>query len=231
MCKTSETSQRAKEMAATKFGRVKRGRTDLAWLAEQCANEALFPPHPDASEVPVYEQQTYNQWKAAFELHKVSHPLRVRQRRILLQPLCYSSSSYPCSCVESSVLVYLRDFCQAFFMHMSFELAPAIDLAEWRRRRVKSRTHSETQREQFLVGDIIRELQRQRPRSAFATLALTTVDLYPGEQWNFVLGQADFARGAAVSSLGRYFSSSDASSADAQLRHLWVLVKVSLPLP
>ena len=77
-------------------------------------------------------------------------------------------------------------------------------------------------------------------------------DLYPGPEWNFVLGEASMAQGCGVFSFGRYFNSSISVegattgmvSSDGgtdtvernsdeveseQLRNLWVLMRVSCP--
>jgi archaemetzincin len=58
--------------------------------------------------------------------------------------------------------------------------------------------------EQLLSTFILRELlEPDRPDDALAYLALTTRDLWPGEGWNFVFGQANLRRRVGVWSIYR----------------------------
>ena len=56
---------------------------------------------------------------------------------------------------------------------------------------------------QILSTYVLELLRRRRPRDAIAVLALTTADLWPGEGWNFVFGQASFRDRVGVWSLYR----------------------------
>ncbi len=47
-------------------------------------------------------------------------------------------------------------------------------------------------------------LKPRRPRDAVAVLGLTTADLWPGQGWNFVFGQASLSERVGVWSLARY---------------------------
>jgi archaemetzincin len=58
-------------------------------------------------------------------------------------------------------------------------------------------------------------LKPRRPDDAVAVLALTTSDLWPGEGWNFVFGQASLGERVGVWSLYRY---GDPESSDAEYR-------------
>jgi archaemetzincin len=67
------------------------------------------------------------------------------------------------------------------------------------------RRHPESGGKQFLTTFILRELlEPDRPDDALAYLALTTRDLWPGQGWNFLFGEADFRRRVGVWSLYRY---------------------------
>ena len=67
------------------------------------------------------------------------------------------------------------------------------------------RTNPRGGQEQFLTGFILDQVLRpRRPKDAVAVLGLTTTDLWPGEDWNFVFGQATFAGRVGVWSLWRY---------------------------
>jgi archaemetzincin len=58
--------------------------------------------------------------------------------------------------------------------------------------------------QQILTGYILEKvLQPERPVDALACLALTATDLWPGEGWNFVFGQADLLARTGVWSLYR----------------------------
>ncbi len=65
------------------------------------------------------------------------------------------------------------------------------------------RLHPYTGVEQVLTKFVLRLRNRKKPADAAAVLALTTSDLWPGEGWNFVFGQASLRRGVGVWSLHR----------------------------
>ena len=214
---------------------------DLRWLFSQVAMAAansaggtgprqLFHLLPGGSGgVSLLERQTYRQWRSLIDLQRVSQPRRLRQRTIIIQPLTSPSlPGYSFSAVDRRVLTHLQHFCSAFFPGMNIELGPAIDLSSVPR--LTSRVHKDTQRTQVLVGDLIRLLESRRPRHAQCMMGVATVDLYPSPEWNFVMGHASLTSGCGVISFGRYFNSRFADSAPTlpqQLRHLWVLARVS----
>ena len=109
--------------------------------------------------------------------------------------------------ISQKVLDLLRDFCAAYFSEMEVRLSPSFDLSEIPR--LTSRVHPSTNRRQYLVDDIIRFLGAKKLRKAYCVLGVTTVDLYPGPEWNFVLGQAHMGKGSGVFSFGRYFNNND----------------------
>jgi archaemetzincin len=65
------------------------------------------------------------------------------------------------------------------------------------------RIHPYTGAEQILTKFVLRLLGREKPADAMTVLALTTSDLWPGEGWNFVFGQASRKEGVGVWSLHR----------------------------
>ncbi len=76
------------------------------------------------------------------------------------------------------------------------------------------RVHPEWGDRQILTTYILDEmLKPSRPEDAVAVLALTTSDLWPGEGWNFVFGQASLRERIGVWSLYRY-GSPDGSEAE-----------------
>ena len=56
---------------------------------------------------------------------------------------------------------------------------------------------------QWLTGDILEALMKVRPADAAAVMAITTVDLYPDPEWNFVFGEATYEERVGVMSVAR----------------------------
>eukprot|EP01079_Euglenida_sp_SAG-EU17-18_P006677 gene6677-1193_t len=74
----------------------------------------------------------------------------------------------------------------------------------------QQRTHDGT--EQLLIRPLMdfcmaRLKQKDLARQALCTVAVTMMDLYPGEEWNFVFGQASLVDGVGVFSFARYVPS------------------------
>lgn len=97
-------------------------------------------------------------------------------------------------------LARLRDFCTAFFgMQTRLRGAVASDKVP-----AKRRMFGRPARLQLLTTDILEWLPESKPRDAYAIVAVTMEDLYPGEAWNFVFGQATLQGGTGVFSFARY---------------------------
>ena len=78
------------------------------------------------------------------------------------------------------------------------------------------RTHPSWGDPQVLTGYILHEvLEPERPADALAYLALTASDLWPGEGWNFVFGEANLRQRTGVWSIYR---SGDLSEGEAAFR-------------
>ncbi|XP_065909395.1 archaemetzincin-2-like [Dysidea avara] len=58
-------------------------------------------------------------------------------------------------------------------------------------------------REQLMVSGIFAYMRRVKPRDAYCVLAVTMMDLYPDDNWNFVFGQASPQEGIGVFSFAR----------------------------
>ena len=65
------------------------------------------------------------------------------------------------------------------------------------------RTHPEWGVKQILSTYVLDLLKERRPRDAVAVIALTPSDLWPGQGWNFVFGQASLTDRVGVWSLAR----------------------------
>jgi archaemetzincin len=67
------------------------------------------------------------------------------------------------------------------------------------------RTHPTWGDRQILTGYVLEKVLRPRlPKDAFAYVAFTTSDLWPGRGWNFVFGEASLRQRVGVWSLYRY---------------------------
>ena len=209
---------------------------DASWMLDQCNSSTEDPGegrfsslHQDSQGTRAPDTQTYSQWRVNYSFHKVSHPMKTKRNTIILQPLSFTSPDYPVAVIEPQVMTHVHSFCKAFFHGVEIVLAQPLDLLT--AKRLTRRVHRETNREQILVGSILRLLRgRKYSVKAFCVIGVTIVDLYPSAEWNFTLGQAYFADGIAVCSFGRYFNSQTSSSCSAlahQMTNLWILVKVS----
>jgi archaemetzincin len=56
---------------------------------------------------------------------------------------------------------------------------------------------------QWLTTDVLAALEQLKPADAAAVMAITTVDLYPAPDWNFVFGEASYEARVGVMSLAR----------------------------
>ena len=55
-----------------------------------------------------------------------------------------------------------------------------------------------------LISDLMHYLKTSLPADGYCIIGLTWVDLYPGEDWNFVLGESSCEDGCAVVSFGHF---------------------------
>lgn len=207
---------------------------DLDWMYDQCSSGELFQLYAgDRSKLTLFDMQTYRQWKSHIEYERVIHFRRQRQKTIVIQPLVLSSgtqekSGYVDTEIHQPVLEYLRCYCEVFFTGMTVKVASPIDISTIKR--VTKRVHSSTNREQYLVGDLLKYLQSICPKYAFSIVGVTMVDIYPGPEWNFVLGQASITTGCGVFSFGRFFKTSSevdrVIAESSQVKELWILLRV-----
>ena len=57
---------------------------------------------------------------------------------------------------------------------------------------------------QWHTGEMLRWLRSRVPRDCYGLLAVTMTDLYPGEGWNFVFGQASYKNRVGIFSFARF---------------------------
>lgn len=97
-------------------------------------------------------------------------------------------------------LQVLQEYTEAYYYPMKVEVLPCIKAGG-----VKSRMNGG--KKQFLTTDILDMMKRNLPARAYSVLAVTMTDLYAGEKWNFVFGQANTRRRVGVFSFARYHPS------------------------
>lgn len=87
------------------------------------------------------------------------------------------------------------------FFQLEVRVLPAMDVAA---AGATERINRHTHRPQLLTTDLLRFLAGRVPTDAYALMAVTMVDLYPADDWNFVYGQATFVDRVGVQSFARY---------------------------
>ena len=133
--------------------------------------------------------QTYDQFARCRP-----HSPNQDRKMVYLQPLGEFDAA------EDASLETLRQFAEAFFF-MEADLLPPVDIREGK---FTCRTNEQTGQLQLLTQDVLKWLAGCLPDDACFVLAVTMVDLYPDDDWNFVFGQASLSDRVGVYSLARY---------------------------
>ncbi|MFP4596695.1 MAG: archaemetzincin [Persicimonas sp.] len=97
-------------------------------------------------------------------------------------------------------LEILAEFGRRYFQ-MPVKVRPPIDAKGLD---ITRRQNPHSGQTQWLTGDLLDLLEERLPDDAYGVLGLTVTDLWPGEGWNFVFGQARLSRRVGVYSLARY---------------------------
>jgi len=69
---------------------------------------------------------------------------------------------------------------------------------------IKSRERGSGAYYQVNARDVLRVMERFIPDDAYCIICVTTIDLYPKDEWNFVFGLASVRNRAGVFSFARY---------------------------
>lgn len=131
-----------------------------------------------------------------FVQYLVSKPNRPTRRRTTLyvQPLGAFTEA------QDALVVDATDYLGRFYgMPVKRRTPIGLHVIPGKARRV----HPEWGGEQILSTYVLDLLKRERPGDAVAVIALTAADLWPGEGWNFVFGQASLSDRVGVWSLAR----------------------------
>ena len=93
----------------------------------------------------------------------------------------------------------LREFLSIYFQ-LEARIGEPLDTSE-----LRSRIHTSTKKRQLHADTVLDAMIEDVPEDAYAVLALTSVDLYPEESWNFVFGMARFKDRVGVYSVARFY--------------------------
>ncbi|XP_032218957.2 archaemetzincin-2 isoform X2 [Nematostella vectensis] len=102
---------------------------------------------------------------------------------------------------DITVFGLLRNFVEVYFTGKRVTVLDEVNLDDMS---CRTRIHKTTGKRQVLVGDILKYLKSCQPSDGYCTIGITWQDLYPSEDWNFVLGEASCEDGCAALSFGHY---------------------------
>lgn len=116
---------------------------------------------------------------------------------VLLVPMGSSFSQG----VAEQFLPFLLRHCASFFSGMRVDLVPQPLSLRSISHRLNDFGHK-----QYLIGDLFEMLHKEtcRHRTAFCRLGITMEDIYPGDEWNYVYGQAKPMERVGVFSFARH---------------------------
>eukprot|EP00794_Sanderia_malayensis_P018269 gene18269-20089_t len=152
------------------------------------------------------EVQSYSEWKyfmSWIKLSSLKQFRRLRKSVIYLLPI----GPFPVDMLASLVspqlgfLHSLVSFGEAFFPGMSFKLLPEVD---YEATGCQTRIHQKTGQLQLLLPDVMQYLSKVAPKDSIGILGLSWIDLYPGDEWNNILGEGSVQSGCAAVSFGHY---------------------------
>lgn len=139
----------------------------------------------------------HNETGQTFEQYIKTNPNRptAQRTRIYLQAI----GSFPKE--QTEVIYEVQDFMQIIFgLEVKMLPAQGVDTFPASAQRI----NSSTDKRQLLSTHILHKvLKPNRPADAVAVLAITNEDLWPGEGWNFVFGQASLGERVGVWSTAR----------------------------
>lgn len=98
-------------------------------------------------------------------------------------------------------LKVLKEYMEAYYGPLAIKVMDPVEVKE-----VVCKKRINYGVEQWKSTDIIKWMKPKLPDDAYAMLAITMTDLYPGEKWNFVFGQASLQDRVGVFSFARYGS-------------------------
>ena len=133
-----------------------------------------------------------------FRQYVRNKPIRAERNRrtIYIQPLGDFSRT------EQRIIGATAEFMGAYFgLPVKLREGLSLDLVPETARRKPIARRSEQILTTYVLSDV---LKPRLPRDAVALIALTTADLWPGEGWNYVFGQASLSDRVGIWSINRY---------------------------
>lgn len=116
--------------------------------------------------------------------------------------------------VPADMIAALQLYCEAFFEGMKIKiLQPGDEFTPGKRlpkdfyasNKIKHRDDdTESEDRQAYTMDILSKLLKYKDSNTYCILGVTMTDLYPGINWNYCFGWANFNRGSGVFSFKRY---------------------------
>lgn len=133
------------------------------------------------------DEQTFQDWNRIYSVVKSS------KSTIYIQPLGPFAGN--------SLLNWLKSYCSVFFYGVKVCVLPAVPISNIN---CRARVNGDSGQWQIRATDVIDYLKKTTREHAICTVAVTMVDLYPKESWNFVFGLASLTSAVGVFSFARY---------------------------
>jgi archaemetzincin len=170
---------------------------DPTRTALQAARRALLPLHePKRPPQPGDWLERFHEPGEGFQDYVESGPKRPDARHTTF----YIQRLGPFTEPEAVIADRTVEWMSVFFGHPVREMRPlgqeVIPERAWRK-------HPRWRNNQVHAPSVLNLLRDRRPADAVAVLCLTTIDLYPQEDWNYVFGQASFTDRVGVWSIHR----------------------------
>jgi archaemetzincin len=130
-----------------------------------------------------------------YEAYRVARPNRPDTRRRTLYILPFAERG---AAPATPDLGLMAAFARAHFT-LPVRVLPPISPAT-----TGARLRKSGDRLQALATDLLDHLKTALPPDGYALIGITSIDLYPGDDWNFVFGMASFRERVGVYSTARY---------------------------
>ena len=166
-------------------------------------------------ESPLFQPKTEPEemdWLANHEERGQTFDQFLRTRRNLFQSPRQIIYIQPLGTFDPDQTAVLADVAEyaAIFFQAKIRVQKTIDPSRAPDIRITSRQHPGPDDLQFLSTDVLKWLEQEMPKDAYARIAVTMTDLYPDPSWNFVFGQASTVNRVGVYSFARYGNPGDA---------------------
>ena len=202
-----------------------------------CMTTELFTPL--VIEKSLICTQTYTSWKARDDLYKMAQKLGFKKRVIYFVPIDTFPDFVSDFHMHSRANLHgytlfslIGEYLQIFYSGMCVKWLNPIHVTD-KKWKIRGRKHKKTNKEQYLVSDFYRPLQKIIPHDGYCIMGITWTDLYPKEELNFVLGEANYQTQSGVMSFGRFEPKSfdpdkECDITEVTTELVWKLLKVRI---